>query len=137
MTFKQADSRSTEIDFVIPSTVLSKEREKEKSLTFNIGKLSGTAIVSVSIITENSQKDKTFLTLNKKTSTNSDDATKSISRPSNQKNQPTQGDNKGFKTVQADTIMKPVETENIVKLEQKNLTKSDKSFSDDEEDNIK
>ena len=137
MTFKQADSRSTEIDFVIPSTVLSKEREKEKSLTFNIGKLSGTAIVSVSIITENSQKDKTFLTLNKKTSTNSDDATKSISRPSNQKNQPTQGDNKGFKTVQADTIMKPVETENIVKLEQKNLMKSDKSFSDDEEDNIK
>ena len=77
------------------------------------------------------------MTLNKKTSTNSDDATKSISRPSNQKNQPTQGDNKGFKTVQADTIMKPVETENIVKLEQKNLTKSDKSFSDDEEDNIK
>lgn len=113
---------------MFPSTVLSKEREKEKALSFTIGKLSGSATVSVLICNEGGQKEKTFLSQYQKGSISS--APKNdvpVPRPSNSKqpSQPSQGDGK----------VKTIEVEEKVKVTEEKQ-EANQSF-EDEDDIIK
>jgi hypothetical protein len=86
---------------------LSKEKEKEKPLNFNIGKVTGSANVSVLIAYENSQREQSFLSQFKKQGSN----------VAKQKVQPTQGESKPTPSVitskeqKLDTEEKPREKE--------------------------
>jgi len=113
---------------------LTKEREKEKALTFNIGKSSGSANVSVLICNENSQKEKNFLSQFKLSANLA--STNNVPRPSNSKTQYSQEDSRCKTNENLEEKSKLIE-ENSRVLEEKQETISNKSVDNDEDEIVK